>query len=162
MDLGTAGRSLEVIVVTSMVDHRRLASKVSKRISFFLPRTFGSAQSHGIYYFSPFSDGESGNSLNCILESFYRPRNLFVVGPLLFLTALTLWPTNERKTSGVTNQTNSTSLVRAWLNPHTREWELPAPWDPAFRAYQKKHPDLHFVNRAKVRAGNRRNDRRRS
>lgn len=38
--------------------------------------------------------------------------------------------------------------IQAWLNPRTGEWELPAPWDPEYRALQ---PPLEQVPRSQVR-----------
>jgi len=40
------------------------------------------------------------------------------------------------------------SLVKAWLNPKTGQWEQPAPWDPD---YQNLRPTLKLVPREEVK-----------
>lgn len=39
-------------------------------------------------------------------------------------------------------------MIEAWMNPKTKQWEQPAPWDPFYRKLQ---PKLEMVPRQKVR-----------
>jgi curved DNA-binding protein CbpA len=45
------------------------------------------------------------------------------------------------------------SMIEAWHNPRTNQWEQPAPWDPVYRRLQ---PKLQLVPRDKVRRRNKR------
>jgi curved DNA-binding protein CbpA len=82
-----------------------------------------------------------------VLETIYRPRNLFIVGPLVLFTAVTA--ANYFKKEGTAE--NTTKMVEAWKNPQTGQWEQPAPWDPAYREYRKRNPELDLVPRSQVR-----------
>ena len=42
-------------------------------------------------------------------------------------------------------------MIEAWMNPKTKQWEQPAPWDPFYRQLQ---PKLEMVPRHKVRRRN--------
>jgi hypothetical protein len=46
---------------------------------------------------------------------------------------------------------HSSSMVEAWKNPNTGQWEQPAPWDPLYR---RLNPKLELVPREKVRRRN--------
>lgn len=84
-----------------------------------------------------------------VLETIYRPRNLFIVGPLVVLTAVTAANYFSKKDEHTFK--NTTKMVEAWKNPTTGRWEQPAPWDPAYRQYRKINPQLELVPRDKVR-----------
>jgi curved DNA-binding protein CbpA len=81
------------------------------------------------------------------LDTIYRPRNLFIVGPLVLFTAVTAANYFLKKEEPAEN---TTKLVEAWRNPQTGQWEQPAPWDPAYREYRKRNPELDLIPRQKV------------
>jgi curved DNA-binding protein CbpA len=88
----------------------------------------------------------SSRGTHGMLYTMYHPRNL-VLGPILFFSAVSAFQcafgTNEKVV-----EDSSSSLVQAWKNAETGEFEQPAPWDPEYR---KLNPKLHLVRREDVR-----------
>jgi hypothetical protein len=108
----------------------------------------------------------TATGLHAVLDTIYRPRNLFLVGPLTILTAITInnWlsekqgmnddTSSSHRGSGTNKSSSSSSLssnqVQAWWNARTSQWEQPAPWDPDYQAYRKQHPQLPYIARNQV------------
>jgi curved DNA-binding protein CbpA len=84
------------------------------------------------------------------MASLLRPRN-FILGPIaLFATVsavqYVIGPSSDsEKYHGQNAQ--QTPLVQAWLNPETKRYETPAPWDPVYRRLK---PELEDVPRDQV------------
>jgi curved DNA-binding protein CbpA len=91
---------------------------------------------------------QAAKGMQGFLDTIYRPRNLFVVGPLVLFTAATAANYFLKKEE---TAENTTKMVEAWRNPQTGHWEQPAPWDPAYREYRKINPKLELVPRDQVR-----------
>jgi molecular chaperone DnaJ len=84
-----------------------------------------------------------------VLQTIYRPFNLFLVAPLVLFSAVTA--ANYFLKTDELSLDNSSKKVEAWRNPQTGQWEQPAPWDPAYKEYRKKHSRLDLVPRDQVR-----------
>jgi curved DNA-binding protein CbpA len=87
-----------------------------------------------------------------VLERIFRPRVVFLS---LTLGVATMWiarsyyqhdPERER----LRRDKGGSPMVEAWKNPATGQWELPAPWDPAYRNL-KQPPKLKLVPRDQVK-----------
>jgi DnaJ-class molecular chaperone len=90
-----------------------------------------------------------------VVASMLRPRN-FILGPIaLFATVSALQyiiGSSSEKNHGNhnhhhTNGDHAQPLVQAWLNPETKRYETPAPWDPIYRHLK---PQIEYVPREKV------------
>jgi curved DNA-binding protein CbpA len=92
---------------------------------------------------------EAAKGMMSVMDTIYRPRNLFIVGPLVLFTAVTAANYFNKKEE---TAENTIKMVEAWKNPQTGQWEQPAPWDPAYREYRKRNPELAMVPRHQVRA----------
>jgi len=83
----------------------------------------------------------------------YRPRNL-ILGPLAFfgtVAAIQYVVGTAYSPQHVAQKamlSDHSTLVQAWKNPKTGDWELPAPWDPVYRQMK---PTLEYVPRENVR-----------
>jgi curved DNA-binding protein CbpA len=91
---------------------------------------------------------QTSQGMRGVLETIYRPRNLFIVGPLVLFTAVSAANYFIKKEE---TAENTPKMVEAWRNPETGRWEQPAPWDPAYREYRKRNPELDLVPRHQVR-----------
>ena len=75
------------------------------------------------------------------------PRNV-LIGSLLGITGVTIFNTLQPvKNKESIDSAGKTKLVEAWLNPKTRRYEKPRPWDEEFRRIK---PNLVMVRREEV------------
>mmetsp|Transcript_35463 Transcript_35463/g.52125 ORF Transcript_35463/g.52125 Transcript_35463/m.52125 type:complete len:191 (-) Transcript_35463:94-666(-) len=91
--------------------------------------------------------GGGGNSFAATL-----PRNV-LIGGILGIAGVTIirsiMPEKENDDTHH-EHTGKKRLVEAWLNPKTKRWEKPRPWD---QEYQRLQPVLQFVPRDQVDGG---------
>ena len=90
------------------------------------------------------------------LQGILRPRNLMygAIGMFVFGTVVRYFESADND-KAITNSQYlppnrriSKNLVQAWMNPVTRQWEQPAPWDPTYR---RLRPKLELIPRDQVK-----------
>ena len=88
-------------------------------------------------------------------DTVFRPRNMVlgVVGVSVFSMVYSQYFKKENEEQlNMKKYGGKAAKVEAWMNPKTKRWEPPAPWDPYYR---ELNPKLHFVARDQVKGGDR-------
>lgn len=87
--------------------------------------------------------------LHGVLDTIFRPRNMFLSLTLgtAALFAFRAYNHYDDAQAKLKRTKGGKDAVEAWKNPTTGRWELPAPWDPAYRKLQ---PKLTMVPREQV------------
>ena len=112
---------------------------------------------HAYYQNRPNTRSPYASSSQGWFYRIHRPSN-YILGPLAFFgtvaTIQYVLGTNHPNNHNQPNLTssNNNTHVQAWKNPHTKQWEQPAPWDPLYRQLQ---PKLESVPRQDVHARSR-------
>lgn len=85
------------------------------------------------------------HGMHRVMETVLRPRNFFLLtfGVCSYMAVSTFFTAKPVYSDGTNDK------VEAWMNPKTKQWETPAPWDPV---YQEMQPTLQFVHRSQVKA----------
>ncbi|CAJ1940719.1 unnamed protein product [Cylindrotheca closterium] len=86
--------------------------------------------------------------MNMAMQTLSNPR-YWAAGIVIFGSLAALMGTMTSKRPEV--HLHGSPVIEAWLNPKTKQWEQPAPWDPVYRKLQ---PKLEMVPRHKVRRRN--------
>mmetsp|Transcript_25637 Transcript_25637/g.62851 ORF Transcript_25637/g.62851 Transcript_25637/m.62851 type:complete len:186 (+) Transcript_25637:95-652(+) len=86
--------------------------------------------------------------MNVAMQTLSNPR-YWAFGIVLFGSMAALLGTMTSKRPEV--HLHGSPMIEAWMNPKTKQWEQPAPWDPMYRKLQ---PKLEMVPRHKVRRRN--------
>lgn len=89
--------------------------------------------------------GTAEPPLQQFFQNIIRPRT-FVLGT--FAIFATAYASSNLFGNKKERLQEGSSLVKAWLNPKTGQWEQPAPWDPD---YQNLRPTLKLVPREEVK-----------
>jgi curved DNA-binding protein CbpA len=102
--------------------------------------------------FGSYTDGIKAQSpfQRFILVAF-RPSSMLLGCIVLYVCVKAGDAVYDRKAHLPQNQAKqeAESLVRAWKNPRTNQWEQPAPWDPLYRQLQ---PELELKPKHLVKA----------
>ena len=80
----------------------------------------------------------------------FRPRNL-ILGPILLYVGVStmqymfgLESTNPMEANKkLFTHDDKATMVQAWLNPHSGQYETPAPWDPIYQQLDRKSTRLN-------------------
>lgn len=85
--------------------------------------------------------------MHVAMQTISHPRYI-VLGIVAFGSLAALLGSFTSKRPDVQLHGHGASMIEAWHNPSTKQWEQPAPWDPLYRKLQ---PQLKFMPREKVR-----------
>lgn len=94
---------------------------------------------------------QHGNGIHHTLEIIFRPRNFFIIGPITFISAITIFRWMNKQIDNNNNSLDNDdhdNKIQAWMNPITNQYETPAPWDPL---YQQMKPKLIYIPREQVK-----------
>ncbi|KAL7581290.1 hypothetical protein ACA910_006057 [Epithemia clementina (nom. ined.)] len=90
------------------------------------------------------------------LQDILRPRHLVlgVIGIFVLANVAKQFETDKDGDSQMSQPSApyrrlSNPMVQAWMNPLTKQWEQPAPWDPTYR---RLRPKLELVSRELVKS----------